>query len=321
MSTRNTRSELYRHHAARNTVAQGNLLSDVSPKTMFRAAQITLAKPSLTRKRLPIRLNLDKYRSADFRYDTSSAEKVQKQLEDVPLNDEGLRWIHEDDGVLFYATVLLDAPYDKFVTRVDVSRVGDCFRDVLGINTQVLHRDEAGRPTLQIERIAALAQPNYSAFLGKDELDVYKLEHMEYGPDEQRNWMRTVCSPNASTWTDDGYMAFSRSPDGMTRIVFVAHQAFPRPRMLVLSRMDRWVWFRTLLTEDAYRRFWNDTLSNIVARYEGREIGIGRPGRGSSSGERKALAVTTGAAAGVLAGAVAGAVYLRGRSRRAQKRR
>jgi hypothetical protein len=313
MTTRNGRTELYLRHSARNTVPQGNLLSDVGPKQMIRAAQITLAKSSLTRKRLPIRLNLDEYQNPDFRYDTSSAETVQKLLEDVPLNSEGLRWIHEDDGVLFYATVDLDFRYDEFVSRVDVSRVGDCFRDVLGINTQVLHRDEAGRPTLQIERIAALAQPNYSAFLGKDELDVYKLEHMQYGPDEQRNWMRTVCSPNASTWTDDGYMAFRRRPDGLTRIVFVARQAFPRPRLLVLSRMDRWVWFRTLLTEDAYRRFWNETLSNILARYEGKEIGIGRPNRGGVPGT--AIAVTAGAAAGV----VAGALYLR--SRRVKKRR
>ena len=315
MNTRSGRTELYLRHSARNTVPQGNLLTDIGPKQMARAAQITLAKSTLTRKRLPIRLNLDEYRSADFRYDTGSAETVQKLLEDVPLNSEGLRWIHEDDGVLFYATVDLDAPYDEFVARVDVSRVGDCFRDVLGINTQVLHRDEAGRPTLQIERIAALAQPNYTAFLGKDELDVYKLEHMQYGPDEQRNWMRTVCSPNASTWTDDGYMAFSRRPNGLTRIVFVARQAFPRPRMLVLSRMDRWVWFRTLLTEDAYRRFWNETLGNILARYEGKEIGIGRPGRGGTSGQRTAIAVTAGAAAGM----VAGAMYLR--SRRVKKRR
>ena len=64
------------------------------------------------------------------------------------------------------------------------------------------------------ERIAAIAQPNYTAFMGKDELDVYKLEHMEYGPDEQRNWMRTVHSPNGSAVCDDGYLAFVRGPEG-----------------------------------------------------------------------------------------------------------
>ena len=303
------RDALYTRHAAANTVPRGDLRSDVSPRTMIRAAQITLAKPTLTRKRLPIRLDLGEFRSPHFSYDTRSAEQVLALLETVPLDPEGLRWIHRDEGVLFYAVRDLDIPYDDFVARVDISRVGDCFRDVLGITTEVLHRDDAGRPLLQVERIAALAQPNYTAFLGKDELDVYKLEWMQYGPDEQRNWMRTVCSPNASTTADDGYLAFRRLAGGTrTRIEFVARQAFPRPRLMVASRLDRWDWFRTLVTEAAYRRFWNETLGNILARYEGRAIGIGRPNRAQRPGRRTALAVSAGTAVGAL--------YLQGRSGR-----
>lgn len=273
--TTDTSRELYFAHAAPNTVPQGNLLSDLAPKTLLRATQIVLAKGTLRRKLLPVKLDLDPYRCASFRYDTSSAEAVLERLRQVPLNRKGMRWIHDGEAVLFYAVHHLDVPYDGFVARVDVSRVGDCFRDVLGINTQVLHRDDAGRPLLQVERIAALAQPNYTAFFGKDELDVYKLEWMEYGPDEQRNWMRTVCSPNASTTADDGYLSFSRSPGG-TKIEFVAYQSFPLPRLMVLFGINRVRWLRTFLTENAYRRFWGTTLRNILARYEGKIIGIGR---------------------------------------------
>lgn len=312
MSTHPSSNALYAHHAAPNTVPQGKLITDLAPRQLFRAAQIMLAKPTLSRKRLPVKLDLAQFRSPDFRYDTSSAEEVHKLLLDVPLNDEGVRWIHNDEGVLFYGVRYVDVPYDEFVERVDVSRVGDAFRDVLGINTQVLHRDSAGRPLLQVERIAALAQPNYSAFLGKDELDVYKLEYMEYGEDEVRNWMRTVCSPNASTAADDGYLAFIRMPGGkQTKIEFVARQAFPRPRIMVASGLIRWPWFVTTVTEAAYMRFWNTTVANIMARYEGKEIGIGRPSRVSQSSRGAAVAL---AAAG-------SAVYLRGRRRRAQKRR
>jgi hypothetical protein len=283
--------ELYLAHAAPNTVPQGNLRSDISLKAMVRAAHIMLAKDTLTRKRLPLKLDLEEYQSADFRYDTSSAQEVYKRLQNVPLNREGTRFIHKEDGAFFYAVRHLDLPYDEFVRRVDVSRVGDCFRDVLGINTQVLRRNDAGRPLLQVERIAALAQPNYAAFLGKDELDVYKLEWVEYGPNEERNWMRTVCSPNGSTRADDGYLAFSRSHDGTgTRIEFVANQSFPLPRLMVLFGINRWVWFRTFLTKNAYRRFWRDTLANIIARYEGREMGIGRASRRERLDPRGAVA-------------------------------
>ncbi len=313
MNTTTTHTNLYRRHAAPNTVPQGSLRTDLSPRQILRAAQLTLAKSTLSRKRLPIKLDLSTYRSPDFTYDTASGLEVERLLQEVPLDSEGLSWIHRPDGVLFYAIRFVDIPYDKFVERVDVSRVGDCFRDVLGINTQVLHRDDAGRPLLQVERIAALAQPNYTAFLGKDELDVYKLECMEYGADEQRNWMRTVCSPNASTSADDGYLAFSRVPNPhQTRVVFVARQAFPFPRIMELTRMSRWTWLRTRLTEAAYRRFWNDTFANIMARYEGKPIGIGRPGRGQRLDEQMAVAVT--------AGALTGALYLVGRTRRVGRR-
>ncbi|MGM1060529.1 hypothetical protein [Saccharothrix sp. Mg75] len=304
--------DLYHAHAAPNTVPEGKLLTDLSPGQLFRAGQISLAPSTLSRKRLPVKLNLDEFRSPEFHYDTDSAERWQKLLEDVPLNGDGVRWIHEDDAVLFYGIRHFEMDYDEFVSRVDVSRVGDCFRDVLGINTQVLQRDAAGRPTLQVERIAALAQPRYTAFLGKDELDVYKLEHMTYEKDEVRNWMRTVCSPNASTSADDGYLGFRRAAGGGTDIVFVARQAFPRPRVMVALRLDRWVWFRTMLTESAYMNFWNDTVDNIISRYEGQEIGIGRPNRGKGSSKR---------VVGALAAAAATALFLRNRSRRAKKRR
>ena len=271
---------LYSAHVSPETVPQGRLLTDYAPRTLLRAAQIMLFKNTLARKKLPVKLDLDPYRSPAFCYDKSSAVQVHQRLEKVPLNRKGMRWIHKEDGAFFYGVRDLDLPFDEFVKRVDVSRVGDCFRDVLGINTQVVQRNEAGRPLLQVERIAALAQPNYAAFLGKDELDVYKLEWMEYGPNDERNWMRTVCSPNASTRADDGYLAFQRRPDGAgTRIEFVANQSFPLPRVMVMLGLDRWVWFRTFLTTNAYRRFWRETVDNILARYEGRDFAIGRPRR------------------------------------------
>jgi hypothetical protein len=246
---------------------------------LFRAAQIVFAKATVARKQPPVLLDLAKYRSPDFRYDTTALEEVRHVLDDVPADARNMRWSHRSDAVLFYAERDLDAPYDEFVSRVDIARVGLMFRDVLGITTEVLSRNGAGRTLLQLERISALAQPNYTAFMGKEELDVYKLERMEYGPDEQRNWMRTVHSPNRSAACDDGYLGFVRRMDGGTRITFLACQDFPVPPLMTLLRMDRWPWLRKLLTEMAYRRFFNVTVDNIWAGYEGREFRIGRAPR------------------------------------------
>lgn len=311
--------ELYQRHSAPNTVPQGSLRTDLAPKQLLRAAQIMLAKRTLTRKRLPMRLDLTELRSPDFTYDTTSVLEVEEQLMAVTPNAQGLRWIHQPDGVLFHAVEYVDVPYDEFVARVDISRVGDCFRDVLGINTTVLHRDEAGRPSLQVERIAALAQPNYTAFLGKDELDVYKLERIDYGRDEQRNWMRTMCSPNGSTQADDSYLAISRVPGrSMTRVVFVARQAFPFPRIMQLTQMHRWTWLRTRVTEAAYRRFWNETFGNIMARYQGKPIGIGRPS--PEPVRNGVVAVAASILLGILAGALPGVMSLHRQLRRGQRR-
>lgn len=312
MSTDRAAEALYAHHSAPNTVPQGRLLTDLAPRQLLRATQIMLAKNTLSRKRLPIRLDLEPYRDPNYVYDTDDLEKVEKQLLDVPLTADGMRWIHGRNWVYFYGERTVGIDYDDFVAKVDVSRVGDCFKDVLGINTQVLHRDAEGRPTLQIERIAALAQPTYTAFFGKDELDVYKLEFAEYGPDEVRNWMRTVCSPNASTSVDDSYMAISRIPgSNHTKVVFVAHQVFPRPRIMQLVGLDRWEWCRDTLTEAAYRAFWNTTYGNLLRVYEGKEVAIGRPGNGEPAGAPRALKV---------AGATLAGLYLLRRIRRAKRR-
>jgi hypothetical protein len=268
---------LYLAHASSETVPEGRLATDWAPRTLLRAMQTMFLKHTLRRKKLPVQLDLAPYRDETFRYDTSSAPQILDRVKHVRMNNEGMRWVYKDDGAYFHAVHDLDVPYDEFVRHVDIARVGDCFRDVLGIHTHVLRRDEQGRSLLQVERIAALPQPNYAAFLGKDELDVYKLEAMTYGPDEVRNWMRTVCSPNASTRADDGYMAFRRRADGGgTHIEFVANQSFPLPRVMVLLRLDRWVWYRNFLTRHAYRRFWHETLANMLARYEGRTFAVGR---------------------------------------------
>jgi len=269
-------AQLYLAHAAHNTVRAGRLRTDLAPAQLARAAQIMFAKHTVSPKTLPMKLDLTPYRSPDFRYDPSSAREVARRLQQVPLNSEGMRWIHLGDNQMFYGVVDTTFPFDDFVRRVDISRVGDCFRDVLGITTEIVRRDSYGRPVCQIERISALAQPNYSAFLGKDELDTYKLEWIDYQPDEVRNWMRTVCSPNGSTQKDDGYMAFIRLPhEAGTRIEFVAHQAFPLPRITVLLGLEHVPRYKRFLAECAYRRFWRETARNIISRYEGRRFGIG----------------------------------------------
>jgi hypothetical protein len=70
---------------------------------------------------------------------------------------------------------------------------------------------------------------------------------------------------------------FRRAPGNKTQIEFVALQQFPLPRIMRLFRLSSWKWFREVLTRSAYRSFWRDTVNGLLMRYEGKEIGIGRP--------------------------------------------
>jgi hypothetical protein len=250
------------------------------PEILAWAIQITLAKRTVSRLEPEFSIDLGAYGTADFEGCIPPLKAVERRLLEVPADSRGMRWIHLPDEVLFYGERRFDVPYEDFVSKVDIGHVGRFYRDSIGVTTQVVDRDELGRTRHQGVRIVALPQPNYAAFMGKDELDVYKLETIDYSENEQRVWMLTVHSPNGSAVRDDGYMSFSRSPDGTgTVVAFLACQNFPIPPLMALLRMDRWKWFKTLVTEDAYRRFCTLMMRNIEDCYHGQDFQVGRPGK------------------------------------------
>jgi len=242
------------------------------------------AKRTLARLSPAFELDLSRYRAADFERIIPALQEVERRLEEVPADAQGMRWIHLPDTVLFFGERQLKVPYDEFVSRVDIGHVGEFYRDSLGVTTVVLDRDGRGRTRHQGVRVVALPQPNYAAFMLKENLDVYKLETIEHSADEQRVWMVTVFSPNGSAVCDDGYMSFSRTADGAsTTVAFLACQNFPIPPLMALARLDRWPWFKRVVTESAYRRFFNTMMRSIERCYHGQAYHVGRPGLGIGS--------------------------------------
>lgn len=243
-----------------------------------RGPQILFAKQTVPRRESPFDLDLGTFSEADYTKVIPSLREVERQLLALPPNARGLRWVHLPDTVLFLGERTLDIDYDDFVSQVNIGHVGQFYRDSLSAVTIVVARDDRGRPLRQGVRVVALPQPNYASFMGKGDLDVYKLESIEYGEHEQRVWMLTVHSPNGSAVCDDGYVSFRRSKDGKgTVVAFLACQNFPVPPLMALSRMDRWTWFKTWVTESAYRRFFDEMMANILACYYGIDFRVGRP--------------------------------------------
>jgi hypothetical protein len=244
---------------------------------MARGPQIMFAKQTVLRREWAFELPLDGYRESDYTKVIPSLRDIEQQLRAVPAGADGMRWIHLSDTVLFLGERTFDIPLEDFVSRVDISHVGQFYRDSLCAATVVVARDALGRPLRQGVRVVALPQPNYASFMGKGDLDVYKLESVDYGADEQRVWMLTVHSPNGSAVCDDGFVSFKRSADGAATVVaFLACQNFPIPPLMALARMDRWPWFKRVVTEAAYRRFFDDMMRNTLDCYHGRDFRIGR---------------------------------------------
>ena len=242
-----------------------------------RGPQILFAKQTVPRRESPFELDLGTFREADYTRIIPSLRAIERRLLALPADARGMRWIHLPKVVLFLGERSLDIPYDDFVSRVDIGHVGQFYRDSLSAATVVVARDALGRSLRQGVRVVALPQPNYASFMGKGNLDVYKLESIDYSEDEQRVWMLTVHSPNGSAVCDDGYVSFRRSPDGAgTVVAFMACQNFPVPPLMALARMDRWLWFKTVVTESAYRRFFNEMMKNILGCYRGIDFHVGR---------------------------------------------
>ena len=246
-------------------------------KAMATGPQVFFAKNTVLRTRYPIEINVSEYKHDDYLKIIPVLKEIDNKILTKKPNAKGLRWIHSKEGTAwFYGEREVNVPYDEFIKRVDINHVGRFYRDSISVDTQVVSKDEQGRSDCQVVRVVALPQPNYAAFMGKENLDVTKLEKIDYTDNEQRVWMLTVDSPNGSAVCDDGYLAFKRSGNNNTIVTFLACQNFPVPPLMAMLFLDRWHWFRDTLTEFAYSVFFEKMMKNIIDCYEGKHFDVGR---------------------------------------------
>ena len=260
--------------AAALAAAQGGLIAAADAVDAWRT---TFAKDSLTRVEAPLGIDLSAYRAADYEAVEDLLRPLVDQVDALPVTGDALRWQHLDGSVLFEVTRTVNAPYEKWVERVDVSQAIRLMADYLGGRAVVVARDRLGRPVRQAERNLYLPQPNYVAFAGGQLIDVCKLEVIRYHRDSREIWWQTVHSPNGSADYDDGTVEFADVGAGRTRIRIRGRQRFTLPLFWAVLDIDRAPGLRDVLTTDAYNRFFTATLDNLEACYEGRPFQIGRP--------------------------------------------
>jgi len=235
------------------------------------------ARRLVRQRQVSLELDLTRYRPEDYEAVAGYLEPLEALVEAMPPGEDGLRWRMIDGSVLFGGARVLDAPYDKFVRRVDLGRAVEVMNEFSGGRRVVVKQDGEGRPIHQAERTTFLPQPNFLALSGGKPIDVCKLELLRYGPDQRVIFWRTVDSANGSAAFDDGSVRLSRTGDGRTEVRIVARQRFSLPPLWEAARLDLNPLVKDPIVAWSYRRYFRNTLANLERMYCGQPFLAGQP--------------------------------------------
>jgi uncharacterized protein (DUF362 family) len=256
------------------------------------AYQTLYDKDKLRWREEPLNFELLDYRLADYEAVVDYLKPLEELARRAPADRNGLRWCYLDKSVLFEFSRLIPARFDDFVARVDIAKSIQFMNDYIGGVAVPVAHDAQGRVTHQAERNLYLPQPNYLVLYQGEVIDVTKLEYIAYAENERKIYWRTIKSENHSAEYDDGIVTFTRTGADETLVTVMGRQLFTLPLFWQIVNLDLNPALKDLLVTQAYTDFFTRTIVNFEAKYEGRDIRIGRPWNplegepGAESGER-----------------------------------
>lgn len=266
---------------------------------LVRAQHTMFAKDRLRRRVAPLLIDPAAWPAAAYDGIAAELAPFESLLAHLPAGRNGLRWRHVDGAILFGHEHVFPIAFGRFVRRVDIARSIQYMNDYIGGATVAVRRDRRGHVRHQAERNLYLQQPNWMVLFGGEVIDVEKIQCIRRAPGRQSIHWRTVASPNGSATVDDGCVSFSRTADGQTRVQVFARQRFTLPLAFKLFDIDLAPGLRDPIIDSAYASFFEGTMANLQAAYEGREFRIGHDADGDSP--RRALPRFLATAAAALA--------------------
>ena len=238
-----------------------------------RALNSVIFKKRLMQKNLPINLHEDKFRYKDYEGLPETVRPLEEFAQSLPENGRS-RHAFVDNAILYGLERDVDVAFDDFVAKVDICSAVTKMKDYLGGRT-IQKRCDKGNCIHQLERTVFLPQPNLFALLNGVDIDITKIEKIEYGESFRKLIWKTVLSDNHTGIYDNGTVTFERY-NSRTRIRVMAHQRFLRPLALRWLRLDLWPGLRRLIMLSIYHRFFNKTINNYCAAAKGKYKRIGR---------------------------------------------
>jgi uncharacterized protein (DUF362 family) len=239
--------------------------------------QVMYWKDSLRQEEVALNIRPEDYAPNDYEAIASYLEPLEEQVRALTPDPNGLRWTyHNDRSILFEFSRIIPVEYDDFVRRVDVAKTIQYMNDYIGGLIIQIQEDNQSRVTHQIERNLYLPQPNYLALYQGLNIDVSKLELVRYMDDEQKMFWKTVKSENGSAKFDDGMARFVRLKNSETLVSIFGRQQFTLPLFWEIINLDNYPALKHILVTHAYTTFFIQTMANLEAVYEGRDVRIGR---------------------------------------------
>jgi uncharacterized protein (DUF362 family) len=238
-----------------------------------RVLTAVIFKKRLMRKELPINLPEDKFQDEDYEKLPEAMRPFEELVEALPRNSS---WCHTfvDDAILYCHERDVDYDFEDFVSKVDICRAVTTMKDYVGGRT-IQKKFDNGRCIHQLERTVFLPQPNLFVLVNGKDIDVTKIEKIEYGDGFQKLFWKTVLSDNGTGVYDEGTVTF-REKNFRTRIRIMARQKFLYPWALRWARMDLWHGLRRFFMLRIYRGFFEKTIDNYCAVAAGKYKPIGR---------------------------------------------
>ena len=240
-----------------------------------RAWATQFGKDGLHRIEAPINVKPDTITDADYAAVDPELRPLTALLDGVDADETGLRWRMHDGAILFDGVRRYPIPFDRFAAAVEIGRTIQYMNDYIGGSSIVTARDTAGRALHQLERNLYLPQPNYTALIGGEIIDVTKIEAITYARDRHRMVWKTILSANGSARADDGVVTFEALGQD-TLVTIWGRQHFRQPPLIEAFDLDLYPALKRALVEDAYHRFFARTFANLEAVAEGRDVRIGR---------------------------------------------
>lgn len=238
-----------------------------------------ISKGGVMQKVLPINLPKDKFHDKDYENLPEDMKPLEELAEALPRNGSSCHTF-VDDAILYCHEREVDYVFDDFVSKVDICRAVTTMKDYVGGRT-IKKKFDNGRCIHQLERTVFLPQPNLFILLNDEDIDVTKIEKIDYGAGFQKLYWKTVLSDNDTGVYDEGTVTFERH-NYRTRIRIMAHQKFLYPWALRWLRMDRWPGLRRFIMLRIYQGFFGKTIDNYCALAEGKYKPIGEPWKTST---------------------------------------